>query len=87
MKVEGQIVTWNEARGFGFANFTDEKGRRISVFCHISQFPTKDVVPAIGTTLRFDVESTKKGPMALNIEVESEPMRLSSETGDADVHA
>jgi cold shock CspA family protein len=58
MRIHGNLVRWNDDRGFGFiapAQGTEE------IFVHISQFPRDGVRPTPGELLSFETETGADG--------------------------
>lgn len=60
---EGEIIQWNDERGFGFIQPKDGAER---VFFHISVFPPGER-PVVGQPVSFALESSPKGPRAKKI--------------------
>lgn len=61
---EGKIKTYNESKGFGFIQLTDQ-GK--DLFFHISDFPYKQYPPKIGERLKFRIVSENGRIKADNI--------------------
>jgi cold shock CspA family protein len=64
-KETGILMTWFKTRGFGFVHQTVD-GEVRTYFVHISQIIGK---PEVGASVRFDAGESKKGPVALNVEI------------------
>ena len=58
MRFEGQLKTWNEAKGFGFV--TPSEGGQ-DIFLHASALPKGTGVPTVGQTFTFEVELNPEG--------------------------
>lgn len=58
MRYTGKLKTWNDERGFGFIEPT-QNGHEL--FVHIKAFPHGTGRPAIGQTLTFEVETSSDG--------------------------
>ncbi len=58
MQVDGKLVKWNDDRGFGFIEPT-QNGQEI--FVHISAFPRDGQRPRLGEPLSFEIETTSDG--------------------------
>jgi cold shock CspA family protein len=58
MRSHGNLVRWNDDRGFGFIAPAQGTGE---IFVHISQFPRDGVRPTPGELLSFETETGKDG--------------------------
>lgn len=58
MRSHGNLVRWNDDRGFGFIAPAQGTGE---IFVHISQFPRDGLRPAPGELLSFETETTPDG--------------------------
>ena len=68
MKITRQIGAWFPTRAFGFINVLTD-GKLIGFFFHLN-----DVVfgvPAVGADVQFIASTGKKGPKALQVEVQA----------------
>jgi cold shock CspA family protein len=66
LKIHGRIEYWNPQRGFGF--ISDSK-KDVSRFFHASN--VVDGNPQVGAACFYDAGETKKGKVALNVEVKA----------------
>jgi len=64
LKIYGRIEYWNQERAFGFISDSDEN---VSRFFHISN--VIDGLPQVGAGCIYDDGETKKGKVALNVQV------------------
>ncbi|EGR3414133.1 DUF1294 domain-containing protein [Vibrio parahaemolyticus] len=58
MMMKGQIVEWNDTKGYGFISSVDGKVR---VFFHISSITNRGYRPKVKDSVTFDVAEDKKG--------------------------
>ncbi len=58
MRIYGNIKKWNDDRGFGFINTTQNAS---DIFVHISAFPKDGIRPIIGELISFEVQIDKHG--------------------------
>ncbi|MEX1663884.1 excalibur calcium-binding domain-containing protein [Zhongshania arctica] len=58
MRVHGNLIKWNDDRGFGFVSSPQNAGE---IFVHISAFPRDGIRPKIGELISFEVEIEKNG--------------------------
>lgn len=66
MRIEGQIVNWNESRAFGFIH-TASGDRLDRYFFHVTNIRTG--IPKVGARALFTQTTSAKGPIAVDIEV------------------
>lgn len=64
MRLQGKIKTWDDERGYGFA---EQHGGGVKVFLHISNFSFRTNRPKEGDLVTFEVESGPKGLRAINV--------------------
>jgi len=64
LKIYGRIEYWNLKRGFGFISDSDDD---VSRFFHLSNIVSGE--PQVGAACIYDDGETKKGKVALNVEV------------------
>jgi len=62
--MKGTIVRWFDFRGFGFI---EPEGEEDTVFAHVSEFKSRTDMLKVGLDVEFEVESSWKGPRAVNI--------------------
>jgi cold shock CspA family protein len=67
MKTVGRIHTFFPDRGFGFLYRTDESGKAISHFFHVTQVLSG--TPVAGRTVNFIAMEAKRGLIAVDVEV------------------
>ena len=58
MRSHGNLVRWNEERGFGFVR---PAHRHEDIFVHISAFPRDGIRPSVGELVSFEIESGPDG--------------------------
>jgi cold shock CspA family protein len=58
MRSHGNLIKWNEARGFGFVR--SSQGHE-ELFVHVSAFPRDGIRPSVGELISFEVESAPDG--------------------------
>jgi cold shock CspA family protein len=58
MSIKGELVRWNEDRGFGFIKSESFKG---DIFIHISALKSMPRKPRVGDVIYFDVTPDKNG--------------------------
>lgn len=58
MRIEGNLIKWNDDRGFGFIAPTQGGPE---VFVHVSAFPRDGRRPTVGERLTFEIEIDKAG--------------------------
>jgi cold shock CspA family protein len=64
LRIYGHIEYWNIKRGFGFISDSDAN---VSRFFHLSN--VADGQPQVGAACIYDEGETKKGKVALNVEI------------------
>ena len=64
MIVEGNLIRWDDERGFGFIA---PEGGGADVFVHIKAFPAGSTRPVIGERLRFVIEIVQGRPRAARV--------------------
>lgn len=70
-RMEGTLVSWDDARGFGFAEAPGVTGQ---IFVHIKFFRARHVRPASGDRLRFTLGAGRDGgPAAADAEIVGAP--------------
>lgn len=71
-KEMGIIISWNEARCFGFVATRSPDGQRRTYFLHsnkIKSINTVGGIPQLNDVVYFDVQPHPKGPVAIRAEV------------------
>jgi CspA family cold shock protein len=61
--VKGTVKRWMDLRGYGFI---DTKAKDEDVFVHVSDLKDRESLRE-GEKVEFDIESTYKGPRAVNV--------------------
>ena len=64
MRLQGKVKTWNDEKGYGFV---EQNGGGERVFLHISAFTTRGRRPGEGDVVTYEMESSSKGPRAVNV--------------------
>lgn len=65
--MKGEIVRWNDDRGFGFISSSETKG---DVFAHISKFRKGYSRPKVGDRVQFQIEVEKRKQNAKSISID-----------------
>ncbi len=69
-KTEGKLVSWDDARGFGFAAVAGSE----DVFVHVKAFAPGHARPAVGDSVRFAIVEGRNGrPAAADVETLGAP--------------
>lgn len=63
--MEGEVTRWLDGRGYGFIEMEDEED---DVFVHYSELDETHALMK-GQKVEFELESTTKGPRAVNVKV------------------
>lgn len=64
MRYNGELVEWNDARGFGFARIPGSNER---IFVHIKAFEDRSLRPTLGERFTFERGMGDRGPVAKRV--------------------
>lgn len=65
--MQGTVKFFDEEKGFGFIRRVD--GADKDVFLHARGLANRDNPPKKGDTVQFEIEESKRGPVAVNCTV------------------